>query len=101
MAALSREGRNGLRNVHREIELAEKKVAAWLIIGEHGKTKQASGKIIVRYTKKASIVSVLFYATGNAQQVMRQQMVRQQIMRQLLTTHRLLIASQLSEQQKL
>ena len=47
-----------LKNVIREIELAESKVAAWLIIDKYN---QAFGKIIVRYTKKASIVSVLIY----------------------------------------
>ena len=52
-----------LKNVHREIELAEKKVAAWLIIWKHN---EAFGKIIVRYTKKASIVSVLFYETDDS-----------------------------------
>ena len=77
MTALSREGRNGLRNVHREIELAEKKVAAWLIMNDNIKNDEAcgehsgrrrgsvSGKIIVRYTKKASIVSILFYETDS------------------------------------
>ena len=62
MTALSKK-RNELRHVCREIELAEKKVAAWLIIGKHN---EALGKIIVRYTKKASIVSVLFYETDDA-----------------------------------
>ena len=51
-----------LRNVIREIELAESKVAAWLINGKHN---EAFGKIIVRYTKKASIVSILFYETDD------------------------------------
>ncbi len=74
--------RNELRNVSREFELAEKKVAAWLIMNDKAsqhKTARADrpgkaartehdviGKIIVRYTKKASIVSVLFYAIDNA-----------------------------------
>ena len=52
-----------LNNVHREIELAGNRVAAWLIIRKHN---EAFGKIIVRYTKRASIVSILFYATGDA-----------------------------------
>ena len=47
-----------IRNVIREIELAESKVAAWLINGKHN---EAFGKIIVRYTKRASIISVLIY----------------------------------------
>ena len=47
-----------LKNVIREIELAESKVAAWLINGKHN---EAFGKIIVRYTKRASIISVLIY----------------------------------------
>ena len=51
-----------LKNVHREIELAGNRVAAWLIIGKHN---EAFGKIIVRYTKRASIVSILFYTTGD------------------------------------
>ena len=51
-----------IRNVCREIELAGNRVAAWLIIDKYN---QAFGKIIVRYTKKASIVSVLFYETDD------------------------------------
>ena len=64
-----------LKNVHREIELAEKKVAAWLIMNDKASQQRANGteraedgvagKIIVRYTKRASIVSVLFYAIGD------------------------------------
>ena len=60
-----------LRNVLREIELAESKVAAWLIMNDNASQRRANrtgrtedcvfGKIIVRYTKKASIVSVLIY----------------------------------------
>ena len=62
MTALSKE-ENELRNVHREFELAGNRVAAWLIIDKYN---QAFGKIIVRYPKKASIVSVLFYSTYDA-----------------------------------
>ena len=62
MTALSKE-ENELRNVHREFELAESKVAAWLINGKHN---EAFGKIIVRYTKRASIVSVLIYEIDDA-----------------------------------
>ena len=51
-----------IRNVCREIELAGNRVAAWLIIDKYN---QACGQIIVRYTKKASIVSVLFYETDD------------------------------------
>ena len=53
-----------LKIVHREIELAGNRVATWLIIDKYN---QAFGKIIVRYTKRASIVSVLFYETDDAQ----------------------------------
>ena len=75
MTALSKK-RNELRNVNREFELAESKVAAWLIMnnndsrhGTHGtgdrRNCDVAGKIIVRYTKRASIVSILFYTTGD------------------------------------
>ena len=65
-----------IRNICKEIELAEKKVAVWLIMNDKASQQRANGteraedgvtgKIIVRYTKRASIVSVLFYATDNA-----------------------------------
>ena len=65
-----------LRNVLREIELAESNVAAWLIMNDNASQQRANrtgrtedcvfGKIIVRYTKRASIVSVLIYEIDDA-----------------------------------
>ena len=50
-----------MSNTRKEFEIVERKVAVWLI----NKDGQKRGKITARYTKKATIIAFILYATND------------------------------------